>query len=401
MKIGYFLDIFYPEINGVITSTVNLAKNLINKGHEVVFFAPKKEDFKEEIIHDNIRVFYIPSIKAPFYPDMRFNIPRSKRFAEYVKREKFDIFHITGPWLMGWLAIHYANKYSIPVVQTYHTMISDPKYINYVIKNEKLIPLSQKLLWWYIEQFIRRSDFITAPSEYAREELLKHLPDLEVEYISNGLEIEAFNKYDSFEEIIKTYPFFTRRMFIYVGRLGVEKSIDVIIKAISEIVAEHSGAKLVIVGEGPDRERLERLVQKLGLENSVFFLGKIPHEELIQSGLIHNSYCFVTASTSETQGLNVAEAQICGTPCIVPDVKSFRDMINCEESFFTPNDHKKLAIAMKKVLTDRELYNKLKGETRKNARLFDGKKIADRFEKIYLKLISSKISSSMFLNKER
>ncbi|RKX80632.1 MAG: hypothetical protein DRP57_12785 [Spirochaetes bacterium] len=401
MKIGYFLDIFYPEINGVITSTVNLAKNLIKKGHEVVFFAPKKENFKEEVIHGDIRMFYIPSVKAPFYPDMRFNLPRSKRFDDFVKKENFDIFHVTGPWLMGWLAIHYANKYSIPLVQTYHTRISDPKYISYVIKNEKLIPLSQKLLWWYIEQFIRRSNFITAPSEYAKEELLNHIPDLEVEYISNGIEIEAFDKYDSFEEIKRKYPFFTRRMFIYVGRLGVEKSIDIIIKAISEIAKEYSNSKLVIIGDGPDRKRLEGLVRQLELENVVFFLGKIQNEKLIRSGLVHNSYCFVTASTSETQGLNVVEAQVCGTPSIVPDVKSFRNIITCEEAFFTPHDHRELANLMRRILVDKNLYNKLKNEARRNADLFDGKIIADKFEKIYMDLISSRISSSFSLDKER
>ena len=400
MKIGYFLDIFYPEINGVITSTVNLAKNLIKKGHEVVFFAPKKEDFKEEVIHGDIRVFYVPSIKAPFYPDMRFNLPRSKRFSDYVKKEKFNIFHVTGPWLMGWLAIHYANKYSIPLVHTYHTMISDPKYIGYVVKNEKLIPLSQKLLWWYIEQFIRRSDFITAPSEYAKEELLKHLPDLEVEYISNGLEIEAFENYDAFEKVVKKYPFFTHRMFIYVGRLGMEKSIDIIIEAMGIITDRHNDVKLVIVGDGPDRERLRKLVQKLKLQNSIYFLGKIPHEELIRSGLVHNAYCFVTASTSETQGLNVVEAQVCGTPSIVPDVKSFRNIINCEESFFSPHNHIELANTMERLLADNELYKKLKREAKKNAKLFDGKKIADRFEKIYLDLMSSGGNSRPF-NKKR
>ncbi len=390
MRIAYFLDIFYPEINGVITSTVNLAENLIERGHKVYFITPKKDNFKEPIVHGSIPVFYIPSVKAPLYPDMRFNLPWSKIFDEYIERERFDIFHITSPWLMGWLAIHHGKKHNIPIVQTFHTMITEPHYVSYVVKSEKLIPLSQKILWWYIGRSLKNSDYITAPSKYAKNEILKRFPELTVEQISNGVDLEMFKHYKSFDEAKKNYPFLNKESFIYVGRLGKEKSIDVLIRAMGELVKTYPRAHLIIVGDGPEKEKLKNLTKELKLENNVTFTGKIPHDELIGSGLIHHSHCFVTASTSETQGLTVVETLLCKTPALVPNVDGIKDVVDNEKTLFSPSNYKELAALMHKTLTDKEFYKALKGETNKNAKEYDGREIAKRFEQLYINLINNK-----------
>ncbi len=390
MKIAYFLDIFYPEINGVVTSTVNLAKNLTARGHKVYFITPKKDNFREPIVHENIPVFYIPSVKAPIYPDMRFNLPWSKIFDEHIQKEKFDIFHITSPWLMGWLAIHHGKKHNIPIVQTFHTMITEAHYVSYVVKSEKLIPLSQKILWWYIGRSLKNSNYITAPSRYAQQEILKRFPELTVEQISNGVDLELFKHYKSFEESKKEYPFLNKESFIYVGRLGQEKSIDVLIKAMGELVKKYPKAHLIIVGDGPEKEKLQNLREELKLTKNITFTGKIQHSKLIQSGLIHHSHCFTTASTSENQPLTVIEALLCNTPALVPNVDSLRDVVNNEAVLFKPFDHRELAELMYKTLTDKEFYDSLKRETNKNAEQYDGKKIAQRFEQISINLLNNK-----------
>ncbi len=390
MKIAYFLDIFYPEINGVITSTVNLAENLIKRGHKIYFITPKKENFKEPVVHGNIPVFYIPSVKAPLYPDMRFNLPWSRIFDGYIEKERFDIFHITSPWLMGWLAIHYGKKHNIPIVQTFHTMITEPHYVSYVVKSEKLIPLSQKILWWYIGRSLKNSDYITAPSEYAKNEILKKFPELTVEQISNGVDLEKFKHYKSFEETKKEYPFLNRESFIYVGRLGKEKSIDILIKAMGELVKKYPEAHLIIVGDGPEKEKLQTLTNELKLTRNVTFTGKIPHDKLIQSGLIHHSHCFVTASTSENQSMTVIETLLCNTPPLVANVDGMRDIVNNENALFSPFNYKELAELMHKTLVDKTFYEALKKRTNKNAEQYDGMKIAERFEQIYTELLNNK-----------
>ncbi len=390
MKIAYFIDIFYPDINGIITSTSNLAQNLIKRGHKAYFITPKKENFNEPIVQGNIPVFYVPSTKMPVYPEMRFNLPHSKSFETFIKEEKPDIFHITSPWLMGWLAIHHGKKHNIPIVQTFHTMITEPHYIKYVIKNEKFIPITQKILWWYIGLSLKNSDYITAPNQYARNEILKHYSTLHVEEISNGLDLEIFKKHKTIEETKKLYPFINEKSFIYIGRLGKEKSVNILIEAMEKLIKLQPEARLIIVGDGPEREKLINMMNRINVSRNITFTGKIPHTDLLQSGLIHYSKCFVTASTSEVQPMTVLEALLCNTPAIVPNVPGIRDMVPSTKTLFTPNSPQELAILMDRILSDITFYNSIKEETQSNFEKYDGMKVAERFENIYLQLLTQK-----------
>ena len=112
---------------------------------------------------------------------------------------------------------------------------------------------------------------------------------------------------------------------MFVGRLGHEKSVDLLIDGQKDIIKNHKNCKLVIIGDGPDAGAFRKQVIKNKLENNVIFTGKVPWEDVSRYYQLAN--VFATASRTETQGLTVIEAMAASTPVVCVNDESFRDVI--------------------------------------------------------------------------
>lgn len=148
-------------------------------------------------------------------------------------------------------------------------------------------------------------------------ELVSHgIPDTKISLLPNPLPTEEKCDMIHIENIPDTPD-----IICSVGRLSREKSYDVCIRAIHRIQEKIPGVCFVIIGDGPERESLEVLVRELGIEKNVRFLGKIPHRDLLNSNLFARSQLFLTASTTETQGITIIEAMSFGLPIVGVDEK--------------------------------------------------------------------------------
>ena len=387
MTVAFAFEIFYPTVNGVITSSVNLAENLIARGHRVVFIAPKTKDFQEPFIHGVIPVYYIDSSESMIYPGMRTSLPWSRHVVTVLKKEEVDVVHITGPWLLCAAAIRGARKLDLPIVHTFHTMLHEPTYIKYFAKFNLLVPVFQAIAWEYFKPYIRRSDVMTGPSRYACEELEEHYPGADIRHISNGVDISRFERYATFQETMQNFPPYNNRSFLFVGRLGAEKSVDQLISAMHYVMQQVPDAHLFIVGTGPGQERFENQTRRLKLRKHVHFLGRIPHEELLQSGLIQHARAFVTASVTENQPMTVIEAICSGVPIVVPDVRGIRELLDGNGLLFPRADVESLAANMVRIALDDELYGEFRSKSFDFRDRFDGRNVAKEFETVYRELI--------------
>jgi glycosyltransferase involved in cell wall biosynthesis len=385
MRIAFFIEIFYPEINGVLTATLDLAANLRELGHHILLVAPKAKASEAVRDIDGMEVFKVPSIPAYMYPGMRFNSPWSKVLREKLRRDAIEILHTTGPGTMALAAMSCAKKLKIPLVQTFHTMLNEDTYLLYLVRLRRLLPLGRFIAWRYMGKFIRASDLVTAPSRFACEELKRRYPEKTVRHISNGIALAQFGNFPSKEDFLGRYPFFNGKTFVFVGRVGLEKSIDVLIHAFAAAAAKDLETRLVIVGDGPSRADMSALAAKMGIGDRIFFAGKIPHAELLASGILQYSRAFVTASVTENQPMTVIEAICCGLPLIVADVEGMRELAAGNALIFPPGDEAALAESILKLAGDEELCEKLRGASRSLADRFDGLAVARVFEAEYAK----------------
>ncbi len=382
MKIAFVFEIFFPTVNGVITSTLNLAENLTRMGHEVLLIAPRWKKYQEPTV-EGLPVRYITSAANWAYPGMRTTLPWNRTVEGVLRREKIDVLHVTGPWLLTWAAIRAARRLGIPVVHTFHTLLHEPSYIIYMVRLPILVPLIQAMAWSYFGLYVRRSDVNTGPSHMVCQSLEKHFPEADVRFISNGVDVARFSKRSSIDEMHRTYPMHNDRTFLFVGRLGEEKSVHELIDAMTIVVRRDPEARLLIVGDGPSRQQYAHQINRLGLSQSVFLLGRIPHAELLESGLIHHSYAFVTASTTENQPMTVIEAICCGVPVIVPDVPGITELVDDNGLRFPPHDPAALAQTMLRLLDNPQLRQRFVEASKAIRNRFDGRNVAAEFFGIY------------------
>lgn len=388
MKIAIVFEIFLPVVNGIITSSVNLAENLMAQGHEVIFIAPRTDDPEQVSSVGKIPVFTIQSTRNSSYPGMRNVLPWNRRVEIILERESVDILHITGPWLLTIACVRAARKLKIPVVHTFHTMLHEPAYILYMFKTPLMVPVMKRVAWWWYKMFVTRAVVNTGPSQMVCDQLQQHFPEAAIHYVSNGVDVARFLHGASFEAVQEQYPEFNETTMLYVGRVGSEKSVDELVEAMAILRHSNPEIRLFVVGDGPAMLRCTVLARAIGVTDRVSFLGRIPHEELLTSGLIQNARAFITASTTENQPMTVIEATCCGIPALVPDVEGIRELVFENGLLFSPHNVKDIARAMRQICTDDALHTSCSRATETMRNRYDGASVAREFIHLYKEALS-------------
>lgn len=382
MTVAFVFEIFLPIVNGIVTSSHNLAQNLIAKGHRVIYIAPRwKESSINEV--DGIPVYYVTSYETFVYPGMRNVLPWSRHVKKILQLENVDIVHATGPWLLNWAALRAARKLDLVTIQTFHTMLQEPTYIRYFTHSDALVPVLRALAWRYFGLYMRRSDAVTGPSQHVEDELKRHYPDVPIHHIPNGIDLDKFRAGAPIEETKRRFPMYNEKTFIFIGRLGAEKSVDRLINGLSVAIRRDREIRLILIGDGPGRSAYEAQVQELRLTREIHFLGRISPGDLYTSGLIHNAVANVTASTTESFGMTVIESMASGTPSIVPDVPGISELTVGTGLTFHRDNLEELADQAIRLVTEPELRARLGAACLDRAHEFDGAVIADQFEALY------------------
>ena len=311
MKIGFFTDTYFPQVSGVATSIKTLKDELEKMGHEVFIFTttdPNAPEFEEGII----RMPIVPFIS---FKDRRI-VVRGMWYAYLIAKElELDLIHTHTEFGAGILGKMVGKKMRIPVIHTYHTMYED--YLHYIGNGKVLRPTHVK---YFSRFFANHSTGVVCPSERVIEKLNSYGVVAPMRIIPTGIEIEKFKRPDITEDMKRELRASLALkeedlLLLSLSRISYEKNIQAIVRGLPEVIATLPTARLVIVGKGPYKEELEALVQEMALAEYVTFTGEIPNEEV---ALYYQAAdYFVSASTSETQGLTYTEAMAAGTQMVV------------------------------------------------------------------------------------
>lgn len=394
MKIAFGFDIFYPENNGVITSSINLANNLIEMGHEVVFFVPNEKEFQDDVIENGIQIVHVKAVNSGIYKGIKLLPYYSWYLNDEFLKHNIDIVHATSPWLVSIALGRCARRNRVPFLYTHHTLINDPNYINYALKNKKVSESATNAIWKIVFNPVFKLVWeITAPSKNTCNELREHVSEeIPIKYISNGIDISAFQKEKTREipQRIKDFGL-GDKTFLYIGRLGYEKSIDVLLDGFMLFQKTHKDAKLVIIGKGPAHKDLEKQIEENHLEKNVLLAGYVSHEDIIYSDLLQSINSFVTASLSENQSMTIIESLCSGVSIICADVPNMTDLADSKCAFhFKGGDKKDLADTFTKAYENLDLVKEKRIESKKNLNRFDGKNVAKQFLSEYELLLERK-----------
>ena len=390
MRIGLFTDTYPPYINGVATSVYMLKQALEKKGHQVFVVTVNSENMKYEY-EDNGKTIKIPGLPVGIY-DYRLTGIYPIRVINKIKKWKLDVIHSHTEFGVGTFARIIAKQLNIPLVHTYHTMYED--YVHYITHG--YFDKSSKKLVEYLTLFYcdTTANELIVPTKKTWD-LFKEKYCLEknIYVIPTGIEIERFyrekiNKL-KVNELRKKYKLSSEDfVLLFVGRLGKEKNVDFLIDCQKELLSKIPNLKLLIVGDGPEKEEFEKKVKRLKLSDSIIFIGMVPWNEVPNYYQLAN--LFVTASTTETQGLTVIEAMAASIPPIFIDDESFKLTVTDDlngKLFKNKKEYKSIILSLYK---DKEKIREMAKQARINAELHSSKHYAESVLDVYKHAIDNK-----------
>ncbi|MEG1494848.1 MAG: glycosyltransferase [Bacilli bacterium] len=327
MRIGIFTDTYTPYISGLVTSELMLKQALEKKGHVVYVVTANLENFKYDFDEDD-KVIRVPGIPTGIY-DARLTGIYPIQAVNKIKSWHLDVIHSQSEFGVGTFARIIAKQFNIPIVHTYHTMYED--YIHYIThghfdkSSKKLV---EYLTLFYCDKTITE---LIVPTKKAYD-LFKEKYNVQrnIHIVPTGIETERFYAENiprkDIVAIKKKYNITSKDfVFVFVGRLAEEKNIEFLLDITKDLVKDYPNMKLLIIGDGPDKEKYEGIVSANHNENNVIFTGKVPWDTVPIYYQVAD--IFITASTTETQGLTVIEAMAGSLPVVCIDDESFRNVV--------------------------------------------------------------------------
>lgn len=351
MKIGLFTDCYYPQVNGVVTSVMLLKDALTELGHEVFIVTVSVPDYDTSLEKNIIR---IPSIPFAKWKEFRVGVPTFfHRSFRQVRALNLDVIHTHTEFSLGLLGRFFAKYLHLPLVHTYHTMYED--YTHYVLSIGQ--PVVKALMKKGSKFYVQGYDLVIVPSKKTKNALRSYGVTNEIAILPTGINVNQFDRLPKTSPIVQNlaqrYGYIEKnKILLSLGRVSQEKSIDFLIEAMPELLAESPELRLLIVGDGPYRPELEKLTQALSLESAICFAGRIPFCDVSQYYSLADF--FVNASKTETQGLTIFEAMATSLPVIVYDDENVADVVVAQKSGYLFTDRESYVKAVRTALSSPE-----------------------------------------------
>lgn len=387
MKIGIFTDCYYPQVNGVVTSVMMLEEELIKRGHDVYIFTVKVPN----LVDAKDYVYRINSIPFSKWKEFRLGVPFFTNLYHKLKNLGIDVIHTHTEFSMGILGKRLAKSLNIPIIHTYHTMYED--YTHYVYRFHHGKSIVRKIIIQTSKQILKSYDGVIAPTEKTKKALERYGVQNNIYIVPTGINLKQFERFDignktvlSLMEKHKIYE--DDFVILTLGRLSEEKSVDFTIQQIPTLLETIPNLKYLIVGDGPYKKNLEKLVTSLHLEEHVIFTGQIPFEQV--SYYYSMADVFVSASQSETQGLTIMEAMASDLPVVVYNDDNIIGVVNHNETGMLFENKQEFLDAICDLQAHPDKADYLRNEGAKIIKTLSKETYAQKAESVYIDVLKQK-----------
>ncbi len=314
MKIGI---ICYPTYGGSGIVATELGIALADRGHEVHFISyanPMRLDF----FHDNI---FFHEVEIPHYPLFEFHLytlALTGKIIDVIKYEKLDIIHV-----------HYAIPHAVSGILTKQILPESKVKLVTTLHGTDITLIGLEPAFAPIVKYsIEQSDAVTAVSRYLKEKTVQNFSiEKEIKVIPNFIDTNIYKRNETCN-LKKHFAPNGEFILMHISNFRQVKRVPDTVKILDEVIKSGMPAKLVLIGDGPERSETERVVRELGLEASVRFLGK-------QNALVELLSCadiFLLPSQSESFGLSALEALACGVPVVASSIGGIPEVVRHSEN---------------------------------------------------------------------
>lgn len=373
-------DVYFPRVNGVSTSMHTFRQALAECGLRVDLIVPR---YGDEVDDDG--VIRVPGRALPNDPEDRLLSWRAMHRTVLARAGDYDLIHVQTPFVAHYAGVAAARKLGLPVVITYHTLFEE--YLQHYVP-----ALPASLLRALARQFSRRQcnavDAVVVPSSAMAARLVDYGVTTALEVLPTGIPLNRFTRGNGAAFRLAHMIGPERPLALFVGRVAHEKNIAFLLEALVHAHKHCPAALLLITGDGPAKAALQRDAARLGLADSVRFIGYLDRDTELPD-CYAAADVFVFASRTETQGLVLLEALAAGTPVIALAAMGTTDIVaNAPGCLAPPDDPHSFGLALGKLLSDTELTQSLAAQARQTAERWSDTEMAGRLAAFYQQLLA-------------
>lgn len=380
-KILITTDLYTTNTNGVVTSVQNLFDELTANGHDVRILTLSDSLHS----HKEGAVYYIRSLPlGAVYPDVRMPVSYRNSLIRELIEWKPDIIHSQCEFFSFQFASRISRITGAPIVHTYHTLY-EQYMTSYLIPNKRVGDFLVKFL---TRRRLRNVDTVVAPTLKVENTLQTYGMKKPISVVPSGISLDQHHQRLTEAERLKKRRSLgiqdSDQVMLNLGRLGGEKNLGELMRFFADAREKNPDLRFMIVGDGPARASLEAQAKELGVTDYVIFTGMVDPskvQEYYQLGDV-----FVSASTSETQGLTYIEAAANGLPLLCRQDDCLADVLQPGENGYEYTSEEEFLSAIDMVM-DPAWRESAKKRSEEIASGFDKKNFGEAIENIYESLL--------------
>ena len=386
MKILYISQWFSSVGGGGEVVFQDLAKGMSRHGHDVdvICAQVKKVTYSLENVNEH-RIKPLLDIPPPtLKQNILYVINALIKGSSLLRSKKFELIHANnlGSIIAGTILSRLFNK---PLVVTIHDIFttSSQDHWHEWTKQGNSISKITSIVAPIVEKITVKiaPNIIHTVSNTTKEDLIKFGATAKIKVIPNGIDLSDYKISESKKEYDK--------YVVFIGRLVFYKNLDVIISAFVDVVKQLHNSKVLIVGDGPMRNKWEKKVMDLKLQENVKFVGYIPDNEKIR--LLRRSSALVLPSFVEGFGLVILEAFALEKPVLVANVKPLSELVcdNIDGFVLSVDNPKEWAEKLIYMLSNKEICEKMgKCGRLKVEREYSLERVVNNMENLYQSLLA-------------
>jgi len=379
MKICMFTNTYLPHVSGVANSVAAFAEDVSQMGHRVLVVAPTFPGMDAER-EENEEILRVPAIQNFNGSDFSVRIPVPFIIGNRIDEFKPDLIHSHHPFMMGDAAMRTALRLNLPLIFTHHTRYEE--YTHYVPADSAAM---KRFVVSLTTEYANMCSHVIAPSQSIADLIRKRDVKTPVAIIPTGIDTAAFaagqgERFRMRMKIPKRQP-----IIGHVGRLAPEKNLAYLTYAVADVIKNKlPSGYFLAVGSGPSETQIKDIFEENRIADHLILPGRLTGQAL------HDAYkamdLFVFSSTSETQGMVLAEAMAAGIPVIALDASGAREVVKDRENGRLLSRDAPVGVfseAIAEFFSRPEIQRKWRDNTHKTAKQFSRRRCSGNLVKLY------------------